>query len=68
MNDMSEIKFPRLPKVIDTTGRSRSTILRGAKDGSFPAQVHIAPRAIAWVSTEVAACQQKCLADSKGKS
>lgn len=53
---MSEVKkFLRLPEVIDATGRSRSTILRGAKDGSFPAPVHIGPLAIAWISTEVAA-------------
>lgn len=69
MSDMSEVKkFLRLPEVIDATGRSRSTILRGAKDGSFPAPVHIGPRAIAWVSTEVAAWQQKCIDESKGES
>lgn len=69
MSDMSEVtKFMRLPEVIDATGRSRSTILRGAKDGSFPAPVHIGPRAIAWVSTEVAAWQQKCIIASKGKN
>ena len=66
---MSEVKkFLRLPEVINATHRSRSTTLRGARDSSFPAQAEISPRAIAWVSTEVAACQQKCLADSKGKS
>lgn len=69
MSDMSEVKkFMRLPDVIEATGKSRSTILRGAKDGSFPAPVHIGPRAIAWISTEVAAWQQKCIADSKGEN
>lgn len=69
MIDMSEVKkFLRLPAVIEATGRSRSTILRGAKDGSFPAPVHIGPRAIAWDSTEVAAWQQKCIIASKGKN
>lgn len=69
MSDMSEVKkFMRLPAVIEATGRSRSTILRGAKDGSFPPSVHIGPRAIAWDSAEVAAWQQKCIAASKGKS
>ncbi|WP_081905643.1 helix-turn-helix transcriptional regulator [Janthinobacterium agaricidamnosum] len=66
---MSEVKkFLRLPVVIEVTGRSRSTILRGAKDGSFPSPVHIGPRAIAWDSTEVAAWQQKCIATSKGEN
>ena len=69
MSDMSEVtKFMRLPEVIDATGRSRSTILRGAKDGSFPAPVHIGPRAIAWDSSEVAAWQQKCIIASKGQN
>lgn len=69
MGMMTEVrKFLRLPEVIDATGRSHSTILRGVKDGSFPAPVHIVPRAIAWVSIEVAAWQQKCIDDSKDES
>ncbi len=69
MSTMNEVqKFLRLPAVIEVTGRSRSTILRGAKDGSFPSPVHIGPRAIAWISAEVAEWQKKCIDASKGRS
>ncbi|WP_426085154.1 helix-turn-helix transcriptional regulator [Janthinobacterium sp. PSRC2-1] len=68
MSTMNEVqKFLRLPAVIEVTGRSRSTILRGAKDGSFPSPVHIGPRAIAWISAEVAEWQKKCIDASKGR-
>ena len=52
MSTMNEVqKFLRLPAVIEVTGRSRSTILRGEKDGSFTSPVIIGPRAIAWISS-----------------
>ncbi|WP_157814664.1 AlpA family phage regulatory protein [Janthinobacterium sp. 64] len=56
---MNEVqKFLRLAAVIEVTGRSRNTILRGAKDGSFPSPVHVSPRAIAWIPAEVAKWQK----------
>lgn len=40
--------FARLPTVIQATGLGRSTIYRLVASGSFPAPVHLGPRAVAW--------------------
>lgn len=40
--------FARLPTVMQATGLGRSTIYRLVASGSFPAPVHLGPRAVAW--------------------
>lgn len=40
--------FLRLPKVIERTGLSRSSIYALISDGLFPAPVRIGRRAVAW--------------------
>jgi prophage regulatory protein len=40
--------FARLPTVIQATGLGRSTIYRLVANGTFPAPVHLSPRAVAW--------------------
>lgn len=40
--------FLRLPKVIERTGLSRSSIYTLISDGLFPAPVRIGRRAVAW--------------------
>lgn len=40
--------FARLPAVMQATGLGRSTIYRLVADGSFPAPVHLGPRAVGW--------------------
>ncbi len=40
--------FARLPTVMEATGLGRSTIYRLVASGSFPAPVHLGPRAVAW--------------------
>jgi prophage regulatory protein len=40
--------FARLPTVIQATGLGRSTIYRLVANGTFPAPVHLGPRAVAW--------------------
>ncbi len=40
--------FARLPTVIQATGLGRSTICRLVANGTFPAPVHLGPRAVAW--------------------
>jgi len=52
-------KFLRLPAVIAATGKSRSNTLRAVKVKTFPAPVHIGPRAIAWDSDDLATWQQE---------
>lgn len=40
--------FARLPAVIQATGLGRSTIYRLMASGTFPAPVHLGPRAVGW--------------------
>lgn len=48
------IEIQRLPKVIDVTGLSRSTLNRLVAAGEFPAPISLGPgRAVGWISDEV---------------
>lgn len=38
----------KLPKVIEITGHSRSSIYAGVKDGTFPSPLKIGKRSVAW--------------------
>ena len=52
-------KFLRLPDVIERTGYGRSTIYEMIGGGRFPSPVHLGPRAVAWLESEVEAWMQE---------
>jgi len=45
----------RLKHVKTRTGLSRSTIYQRIKDGTFPAQVSLGPRAVGWLESDIGA-------------
>ncbi len=45
--------FIRLPKVKQRTGFGRSQIYHLIKQGKFPKQIHIGPKSVAWLDSEV---------------
>ena len=45
--------FLRLPKVKQVTGFGRSQIYLLIKQGKFPKQIHIGPKSVAWLDSEV---------------
>jgi prophage regulatory protein len=45
----------RLKHVKTRTGLSRSTIYQRIKDGTFPAQVSLGPRAVGWLEADIGA-------------
>ena len=47
------MKFIRRPQVENLTGLSRSTIYAMISDGSFPKQVKIGRRAVAWREDDI---------------
>ena len=55
MSELLEIKVKlmRLPEVSDTTGLGRSAIYERIAEGTFPKQVPLGGRAVAWVSDEI---------------
>jgi len=46
-------KFLRLSSVIDQTGLSKSSIYKQIQKHTFPAQVHIGSRAVAWLQSDI---------------
>ena len=45
--------FIRLPEVIKRTGYRRTSIYEKIALGTFPTPVHLGPRAVAWISSEI---------------
>ncbi len=58
-------KFLKLPEVRSRTGKSRSAIYQGAKDGTFPKAIKIGPRAVGWIESEIEDFIQACIAASR---
>ena len=59
MKNTNLIRFLRLPEVIQISGYRRTTIYEMIKAGNFPAPVHLGPRAVAWLESEVEAWMQE---------
>ena len=49
----TKVRLVRLTEVIDTTGRSRSSIYSDIKEGVFPKPIKIGKRAVAWPSEDI---------------
>jgi len=60
------ISFLRLPAVKKRTGLSRSTIYLKIKDGTFPAQVNLGPRAVAWTEESIDKWAENCVTEGQG--
>jgi prophage regulatory protein len=65
LNLSQNVEFLKLANVMGKTGRSRSSIYQGVKDGTFPAPVKIGLRSVAWTSTSIAEWQEACIKASK---
>jgi len=46
-------KILKLPKVIDLTGKCRSSIYQEISNGTFPKQINLGPRAVGWLESEI---------------
>ncbi len=58
-------KFLKLPEVRTRTGKSRSSIYQGVKDGTFPKPIKLGPRAVGWIEAEIEAHNQACIDASR---
>ncbi len=58
-------KFLKLPEVRSRTGKSRSAIYQGVKDGTFPKPIKLGPRAVGWIESEIEAHNQSCIDASR---
>lgn len=50
---MKAERFLRMQSVLDRTGLSRATLYRQIRDGSFPRQLQLTRRCVAWRESEV---------------
>lgn len=62
------IEYIRLPDVIGLVGLKTTTIYKMAKDGTFPKQVKLGPRAVAWVKAEVLQWNNDQAAAARGQA
>lgn len=46
-------KVLKLKDVKDRTGKSRSSIYDGIKEGTFPSQITLGPRAVGWLESSI---------------
>ena len=54
MNEIgSPVRILRLPEVKNRTGLSRSTIYQRSAAGDFPPRIHLGPRAVGWLESDV---------------
>jgi prophage regulatory protein len=58
-------KLLRLPKVIDRTGLSKSTIYSFILAGTFPKPISLGERAVAWQESDISEWIEKRIAASK---
>ena len=50
---MKTAKLLRLPDVKSVTGLSKSTIYARIANGTFPRQISLGPRLVAWVESDI---------------
>lgn len=55
-------KILRLPKLLDQSGYSRSTLYQRIADGLWTRPVPIGPRSVGWPDSEVASLIAACIA------
>ena len=53
MQSKSEYNIIRLPRVIQKTGLSRSTIYALLSRGEFPQQIKLSPRTMGWLESDI---------------
>lgn len=59
-------RFIRFKEVIEVTSLSKTEIYRRIDAGNFPAQIHLGPKSVVWVASEVAAWCEQRIAEARG--
>lgn len=62
------VEFIRLPEVISLVGLKTTTIYKMANEGTFPKQVKLGTRSVAWVKAEVLQWNQQQAAAARGQA
>ena len=65
---MNEIRFLRLPQVIDRVGLKQTAIYERVRAGTFPKPRPIGGRAVAWIESEITEWQMAIIGAAVGAS
>lgn len=60
-----QARFIKHKTVKDITGLSSSEIYRRIAAGTFPKQIILGPKSVAWIESEVVAWCDQCIAESR---
>lgn len=60
-----DVELIRVAEVLRITGLSRSTLYEKMLDGSFPKQIKLGPRSVAWVKSEVQAWAKERISEAR---
>ena len=63
-----ELSFLRLPELKSVTGLSKSSLYALIRANSFPAPIHLGPRTVAWVRSEVRQWAAERISKSRSES
>ena len=66
MQDIPRRRVLRLPEVLLRTGKRRTSLLQAVRRGDFPRPIHLGPRAIGFVESEVEAWIDARMAERDG--
>ncbi len=58
-------QIEKLPQVESRTGKAKSAIYAGVKNGTFPAPIKLGPRAVGWLKSEIDAWISDRIRDSR---
>jgi prophage regulatory protein len=58
---MKNARLLRLPDVKSVTGLSKSTIYARIANGTFPRQISLGPRLVAWVESDIQKWIEGCI-------
>lgn len=64
--NIDRVEMLRIAQVKKIIGLSRSTIYSLISQGSFPRQVHLGPKAVAWISSEIQTWVAARITQSRG--
>lgn len=65
--ESQDVEFIRLPEVISLVGLKTTTIYKMASEGTFPKQVKLGARSVAWIKSEVLQWNQEKAQASRGQ-
>ncbi|TLX69831.1 AlpA family transcriptional regulator [Pseudomonas nicosulfuronedens] len=59
-------RFIKLNEVLNLTALSTTEVYRRISAGTFPTQIHLGPKSVVWIESEVVAWCEQRIAEARG--